>query len=193
MIDQLEAEAHSTPFGPSLGLEALMVQVQWKGEVGRTIENYLPTLVNLLRTSQDKPHAIVLHMGSGDLGRTRFHKLRRRLSRGIQRLVAASPRTLLIWSEIPARPFSADPAEHDALERVRVRINNYATTLIKATGGSLLRSAFAATGADMFQDAPTWCLSARGAAAILHIWQRELRILLHQYRQVHRRMARNFT
>lgn len=96
--------------------------------------------VRTLLKYEEAPYMLVIHCGGNDIGQIlKSVELRATIKRILDKLVVLLPNTILVWSQILPRLHWRGEIDHQALEKVRVRINSHIATYLTKIGGKYIR------------------------------------------------------
>lgn len=138
IIKYVFLQARQSSEGVHLNLQRHNGHIWWQGRSGLRCGQLRGFIAHLL-TLEDSPDILVLHAGGNDIGQIPLADLRLLIFRTLQQLRILLPCTKFIWSQILPRIRWRNELDHAALERVRLRINSYAATLVVKLGGGYLR------------------------------------------------------
>lgn len=96
--------------------------------------------VRTLFKYEEAPYMLVIHYGGNDIGKIlKSVELRATIKRILDKLVVLLPNTILVWSQILPRLHWRGEINHQALEKVRVRIKSHIATYLTKIGGKYIR------------------------------------------------------
>ncbi|XP_071481802.1 uncharacterized protein [Diadema antillarum] len=114
--------------------------IQWHGQGGARLKDVERMVNNGLRYSAP-PSIVVLHLGTNNIGQMDACSCRAAIRTALSTLRARMPQALIMWSSILPRLVyhGKRPTGHtnqDALEGVRISLNNYARRQTKRMGNA---------------------------------------------------------
>uniref|UniRef100_A0A8W8MMU3 SGNH hydrolase-type esterase domain-containing protein n=1 Tax=Magallana gigas TaxID=29159 RepID=A0A8W8MMU3_MAGGI len=125
--------------GSNLQLHRHNASVLWQG-MGGIRSHQLIRKVRTLLKYKEAPYMHVIHCGGNDIGQIlKSVELRATIKRILDKLVVPLPNTILVWSQILPRLHWRGEIDHQALEKVRVRINSHIATYLTKIGGKYIR------------------------------------------------------
>lgn len=114
------------------------LKVQWFGRRGLHIEQFGDFLQHTWSRENSNPDAIIIHVGSNDLGKVpkkcMLHDIHRLLS-GTRELL---PHAIIFWSEILPRVAYTGAIKQNKVERARRAINRNVGGLFRSSPGGLI-------------------------------------------------------
>ena len=100
--------------------------LSWKGKRGAHMKETFNKLSEKLQVASTKPHVILLHIGTNDLGSTPFHELRNSLKEGLEVIWIIVPQARIIWSDVIPRRYYASARSSGRVDKLRRKLNWFA-------------------------------------------------------------------
>ena len=122
----------------SLWPELLTTGVRWLGERGMGWARLRPKLRHLVGR-EVTPAAIIVHLGSNDLGSMSLKALIGWAKTEIDWLMATFPSAVIIWSDILARQRYRGAVSQKGMEACRKTYNSALRSYVKGKGGKVIR------------------------------------------------------
>ena len=138
LIRDAFVRARNSDWGTGLDLQRHGVHLWWQFRGGMKWDDLCHKIIYLLKF-EDAPDYLVIHCGGNDFGSTSAYELREQMRASISYLSRCLPNTRLVWSQILPRLVWRHERSHSALERVRIRTNNFLANLVIRSGGAYIR------------------------------------------------------
>ncbi|XP_033759311.1 uncharacterized protein LOC117341555, partial [Pecten maximus] len=123
--------------GSQLGLSRYHASVWWQGKGGLRWRELEPFIRHLL-TVEDIPQILVIHCGGNDIGQCVSCGLRHAIVKTLHKLMQLLPDTIFVWSQILPRLEWRNEIVHEAVERVRPRVNSKVASYLTGLGGKYI-------------------------------------------------------
>lgn len=129
--------SRSRPGGITLGLKNTDIWWQGYGGLGlKSLEGKLNTLIKVW--DGKNPDYILLHVGANDIGKRGVFQILRQIDGLVSKIRQIFPSVCIVWSQLLPRTAWRYSENHEAMERVRKRINRYGAMAVLKNGGCYL-------------------------------------------------------
>ena len=131
-------ESRQRPGGTNLCLDRLNAEIWWQGKSGM-VTSQLRRQIRIMKTYEDPPKFLVVHVGANDLGNLKTKDLREKLIQAMTFISKDLPDTKIVWSQMLPRLKWRYSNDSKAMEKCRYRVNNAVANFILESGGYYIR------------------------------------------------------
>ena len=131
-------ESRQRPGGTNLCLDRLNTEIWWQGKSGM-VTSQLRRQIRIMKTYEDPPKFLVVHVGANDLGNIKTKDLREKLIQAMTFISKDLPDTKIVWSQMLPRLKWRYSNDSKATEKFRYRVNNAVANYILVPGGYYIR------------------------------------------------------
>ena len=157
--------------------------LSWKGKRGARTKETFDKLHEKLQAARTKPHIILLHIGTNDVGTTPFHVIREVIRAGLNDVWRLVPEARIIWSDVIPRRHYASARSAKGADRLRKKLNRFARRWIVHNGGGFISHQISAHDTELFYIRDPVHLSSTGNDILLQEWKEGIRYYSRQWHQ----------
>ena len=126
------------------------LRLVWKSGRGDHLQDTCQKLCTRLRSTPAPPDAVIVHVGSNDLGETPLKVLRQQLRDGVNDAFQACPEARIVWSDIIPRRSVRNSCSMKRIEHTRKKFNRFARALCVRQAGGYIRHTINQSSNDLF-------------------------------------------